>query len=126
MVEVPAVDLLDAVEGIGRSVPHQPTQFVEVADVRAVPPLLGLSLERADAELFRLPPVRLAQPVLGTATNQSVIEMVEAIQNRQSASGLTALRGALDSGVDPRTLARQMIEYLRGLMLIQSASAAWG
>ena len=61
----------------------------------------------------------VVQPVLGTATNQSVIDMVEAIRDRQAAPGLTALRAALDSGVDPRTLARQMIEYLRGLMLIQ-------
>ena len=61
----------------------------------------------------------VVQPVLGTATNQSVLEMVDAIRDRQAAPGLTALRAALDSGVDPRTLARQMIEYLRGLMLIQ-------
>ncbi len=67
--------------------------------------------------------LEVAQPVLGTATSQSVIDMVEAIRDHQPASGLTALGAALDSGVDPRTLARQMIEYLRGLMLIQMGNA---
>jgi len=65
----------------------------------------------------------LAQPVLGTATNQSVIDIVEAIQNRDSGAGLQALRAALDSGVDPRTLARQTVEYLRGIMLIQAGNS---
>lgn len=63
--------------------------------------------------------LELAQPVLGTATNQSVVDMVDAIRDRQVGSGLSALQRELDSGVDPRTLARQMVEYLRGLMLFQ-------
>ncbi len=42
--------------------------------------------------------LELAQPVLGTATSQSVIDMVEAIRERHSAAGLTALRAALDFG----------------------------
>ena len=63
--------------------------------------------------------LELAQPVLGTATIQAVLDIVESIRGRQSAVGLERLRVALDSGVDPRTLARQIIEYLRGLMLIQ-------
>ncbi|MFH1185195.1 MAG: DNA polymerase III subunit gamma/tau [Chloroflexota bacterium] len=63
--------------------------------------------------------LELAQPVLGTATSQAVLDIVESIRDRQSAVGLERLRVALDSGVDPRTLARQIIEYLRGLMLIQ-------
>jgi DNA polymerase-3 subunit gamma/tau len=66
----------------------------------------------------------LAQPVLGTATSQSVVDMVDSIRDGRSAAGLEMLRGALDSGVDPRTLARQMIEYLRGLMLVQMGNAS--
>jgi DNA polymerase-3 subunit gamma/tau len=65
----------------------------------------------------------LAQPVLGTATSQTVIDMVEAIRDRKTASGLMALRAAFDSGVDPRSLARQVVEYLRALMLIQMGNA---
>jgi DNA polymerase III gamma/tau subunit len=32
---------------------------------------------------------------------------------------MDAIHGALDSGADPRSLARQIVDYLRGLMLIQ-------
>jgi DNA polymerase-3 subunit gamma/tau len=35
------------------------------------------------------------------------------------AHGLETIHKALDAGADPRSLARQIVEYLRGLMLIQ-------
>jgi DNA polymerase-3 subunit gamma/tau len=35
------------------------------------------------------------------------------------ARGLETIHKALDAGADPRSLARQIVEYLRGLMLIQ-------
>jgi DNA polymerase III subunit gamma/tau len=61
----------------------------------------------------------LTQIVLGTATNQTVIALVEALLNRKPAAGMDAIHGALDSGTDPRLLARQVVDYLRALMLIQ-------
>lgn len=61
----------------------------------------------------------LTQIVLGTATNQTVIALVEAILDRRPAAGMDAIHGALDSGTDPRLLARQVVDYLRALMLIQ-------
>jgi DNA polymerase-3 subunit gamma/tau len=63
--------------------------------------------------------LELAQPVLGTATNQSVIQMVEAVRMGQAGHALSVIQLALDSGVDPRTLARQTVEYLRGVLLLQ-------
>ncbi|PKN87802.1 MAG: DNA polymerase III subunit gamma/tau [Chloroflexi bacterium HGW-Chloroflexi-8] len=60
-----------------------------------------------------------AQEVLGTATNQSVIELVGAILVKDAAAGMSCLHQALDSGSDPRQFARQIVEYLRGLMLLQ-------
>lgn len=63
--------------------------------------------------------LELAQAVLGTATSQSVLELAEAIITADAKAGLESLHSALDSGTDPRTLARQMVEYLRGIMLIQ-------
>ncbi len=59
-----------------------------------------------------------AQKVLGTATNQLVIELVDAIQARSAGQGLNCIHAALDSGSDPRQFARQMVDYLRGLLLI--------
>ncbi|MFZ5880466.1 MAG: DNA polymerase III subunit gamma/tau [Chloroflexota bacterium] len=61
----------------------------------------------------------LAQTVLGTATSQTVLDVTESVQNADPARGLDAVHKALDSGADPRSLARQLVEYLRGLMLIQ-------
>ncbi len=66
-------------------------------------------------------PIRLAdaQQVLGTAASQSVIELVEAILERDATRGLTTIHATLDSGSDPRQFARQVVDYCRNLMLVQ-------
>ncbi|MCC7117135.1 MAG: DNA polymerase III subunit gamma/tau [Anaerolineales bacterium] len=61
----------------------------------------------------------LAQQVLGTATSQTVLDIIASILNREPAHGLETIHRALDSGADPRSLARQLVEYTRGLMLVQ-------
>ena len=61
----------------------------------------------------------LAQTVLGTATSQTVLSIVSSVMDHDPAQGLEAIHKALDAGADPRSLARQIVEYLRGLMLIQ-------
>ena len=60
-----------------------------------------------------------AQTVLGTATRQSVIDLVSALQRLDAAAGLACLHAALDSGSEPRQFARQVVEYLRGLLLVR-------
>ncbi len=66
----------------------------------------------------------LTQTVLGTATSQTVIDLVTAILNRKPAPGMDAIHTALDAGSDPRLLARQVVDYLRALLLIQMGNAA--
>jgi len=61
----------------------------------------------------------LAQTVLGTATSKTVLDIIASVLEHQPAHGLETIHRALDSGADPRSLARQIVEYLRGLMLIQ-------
>jgi DNA polymerase-3 subunit gamma/tau len=61
----------------------------------------------------------LAQTVLGTATSKTVLDVMTSILDRQPAHGLETIHRALDAGADPRSLSRQIVEYLRGLMLIQ-------
>jgi DNA polymerase-3 subunit gamma/tau len=61
----------------------------------------------------------LAQTVLGTATSQTVLDTLTSIMDHDPAHGLETIHKALDAGADPRSLARQIVEYLRGLMLIQ-------
>lgn len=63
--------------------------------------------------------VAMAQNVLGTATNLSVVEIVDALIERNSALGLTLINKALDSGTDPRQLARQLVSYLRNILLFK-------
>lgn len=67
--------------------------------------------------------LEFAHQVLGTATNQAVIQMVDALLDRQSAAGLEHIHAALDSGTDPRQFARQIVEYFRSLLLMQMGSA---
>jgi DNA polymerase-3 subunit gamma/tau len=70
-------------------------------------------------------PIRLdlAQTVLGTAASQMVVELIEALQQRDAAAGLNSIHRALDSGSDPRQFARQVVDYLRGLLLVRMGNA---
>lgn len=63
--------------------------------------------------------LKLAQQVLGTATNQLVIDLFTAVQQKDTAVGLSTIHSALDGGSDPRQFARQMVDYLRNLLLIK-------
>jgi DNA polymerase-3 subunit gamma/tau len=61
----------------------------------------------------------LTQTILGTATSQTVIALVGAVLDRKPSDGMQAIHTALDAGTDPRLLARQVVDYLRALLLIQ-------
>ena len=63
--------------------------------------------------------LELVQEVLGTATNSAVVELANAILERDAKRGLEIIHHALDEGSDPRQFARQVVEYLRDLMLIR-------
>ena len=58
-----------------------------------------------------------AQQVLGTATSMRVIEIVDSLLSKDAGQGLTHINQALDSGTDPRQLARQAVSYLRNVLL---------
>jgi DNA polymerase-3 subunit gamma/tau len=61
----------------------------------------------------------LTRTILGTATSQTVIALVGAVLDRKPSDGMQAIHTALDAGTDPRLLARQVVDYLRALLLIQ-------
>ncbi|NLE83995.1 MAG: DNA polymerase III subunit gamma/tau [Chloroflexi bacterium] len=63
--------------------------------------------------------LKTAQEVLGTATSQSVVELVDAILSEESGTGLEIIHRALDSGTDPRQYARQVVDYLRNLLVVK-------
>jgi DNA polymerase-3 subunit gamma/tau len=65
----------------------------------------------------------MAQNVLGTAANQAVLDVIAALLAGEPASGLDNIHKALDSGSDPRQFARQIVDYLRDLLLIRMGNA---
>ena len=65
-----------------------------------------------------------AQAVLGTTASQAVLEVVDALANQQADAGLDRLHTALDAGSDPRQFARQIVDYLRDLLLIRMGNSS--
>ena len=63
--------------------------------------------------------LEMAQAILGTATSLRVIEIVDALAAKDAAAGLEQIDQALDTGTDPRQLARQVVSYLRNVLLYQ-------
>ncbi|HMK08830.1 MAG TPA: DNA polymerase III subunit gamma/tau [Anaerolineales bacterium] len=60
-----------------------------------------------------------AQAVLGTAASEAVAAVLEAIARGDGGRGMSALQSSLDGGSDPRQLARQIVDHLRGVLLTQ-------
>ena len=61
------------------------------------------------------------QMVLGTASETTVINLTDSWLNRDGSGGLTIIHDALASGTDSRQFCRQMVGYLRELLLLQAA-----
>ena len=66
--------------------------------------------------------LKMTQTLLGTATSQSVVAVVEALVQRDPSAGLDGIHQALDTGTEPRQLSRQVVEYLRMVLLIRMGS----
>ncbi len=67
--------------------------------------------------------LEMTQTVLGTATNQAVIDIIQAILDNNPGSGLDFIHQSLDGGSDPRQFARQIVDYLRNLLLVRMGNA---
>jgi DNA polymerase-3 subunit gamma/tau len=65
-----------------------------------------------------------AEELLGTSASQAVAQLVDALAGADLANGLRVINGAIDGGADPRQLARQVVDYLRNLMLVRMGNAA--
>jgi DNA polymerase III subunit gamma/tau len=66
----------------------------------------------------------LVQDTLGTAASQSVLDLVEALIASNPAAGLECIHSSLDAGSDPRQFARQVVDYLRDLLVMRMGDAA--
>lgn len=61
----------------------------------------------------------LVHRVLGTSANQAVLDLVEALLNGEAGGGLSVLQETLEKGSDPDQFGRQVISYLRSLLLVK-------
>ncbi len=64
------------------------------------------------------------QGLLGAASFATVQQIAASIADRDIARGMNAIAGAVDAGADPRQLAREIVDYLRGVLLLQNGSGA--
>ena len=64
-----------------------------------------------------------AEEVLGTATDEVVRGVVEALIDRDVGKGLSLIHAALDKGSDPRQFGRQVVDCLRDLLLVRMGNA---
>ncbi len=63
----------------------------------------------------------MAEQILGTASGRNVAELAQAMIENDAAWGLDLINETIDSGADPRQFGRQVIEYLRQMLLIKMA-----
>ncbi len=68
----------------------------------------------------------MAQEVLGTAVDEAVVELVQALVDGEAGRGLEIINDAVDGGIDPRQFARQIVEWLRSLLLISAGEPVDG
>ncbi|MHB8808219.1 MAG: DNA polymerase III subunit gamma/tau, partial [Anaerolineaceae bacterium] len=61
----------------------------------------------------------LTEEVLGTTSNEKVIQLVEALIKKAADQAVSAIHAALDSGTDGRQFSNQIVDYLRALMLVK-------
>ena len=66
----------------------------------------------------------LAQELLGASASQQVQQLVAALAASDLTAGLSVVNSAVDAGVDPRQMARQVVDHLRNLMLVRLGNAA--
>jgi DNA polymerase-3 subunit gamma/tau len=62
------------------------------------------------------------QMVLGTATGESAARLVACLAAGDVAGGLDLINRAVGDGADPRQFGREVVEYLRGLLLIRQGA----
>jgi DNA polymerase-3 subunit gamma/tau len=61
----------------------------------------------------------LTKDVLGTAGSESVVSLIESILDKDAGKGIATIIQALDNGSDPRQFGRQVVDYLRSILMVK-------
>jgi DNA polymerase III subunit gamma/tau len=64
------------------------------------------------------------QALLGAASEETIRSIVNGLARRDLPGGMSAIGQAVDGGTDPRQLAREIVEYLRGVLLSNAGASA--
>lgn len=64
------------------------------------------------------------QKILGTASSGTVVGLTNAVIDQDGTTGLAILHEALSTGADARQVARQLVNYLRQVLLLQTAGTS--
>ena len=80
-------------------------------------------LDQIVTEPEELVSLEMAQELLGTAGSIKVRELVQALAEEDLPLGIHIINNAIDSGSDAKQFGQQVVEYLRHVMLTQTASA---
>ena len=83
---------------------------------------LAVYRESGDAESTSIS-ADLVRTVLGVSRNERIERLVTALADRDAAAGLREVDAAVTAGDDIRQLGRQLVSYIRLLMLHQAGSA---
>ncbi len=65
--------------------------------------------------------LEMAEQVLGAASYRAIGRLIQSILDNDVGAGLDLLNHTIDEGADPGQLGRQIVDYLRNLMLAQTA-----
>lgn len=98
----------EALELIAREGTGSVRDSISLLDQLLADPEIHISLE-------------LAEQVLGTASGQNVVDLVQALIENDAAWGLDIINAAVDGGADPRQFGRQVVEHLRQVLLVKMA-----
>jgi DNA polymerase-3 subunit gamma/tau len=123
---VPVGEITRQLEGICKSegIVFDPDALTAIARQSAGGMRDAISLLDQLASTGERVTIELTQSVLGTATGATVLGLVDAVQNADPAKGLESIHAALDAGADPRSLARQIVDYLRAVLLVQMGNSS--
>jgi DNA polymerase-3 subunit gamma/tau len=106
----------DAVEAIGRHATGSLRDGLGLLDQ------VSLYRDQAGSESVTVT-AELVRTVLGISRNERVETLITAIADRDAASGLNAIGSAVDDGDDVRQFAKQILAYVR-LLLLERAQGA--
>jgi len=64
------------------------------------------------------------QNILGTTTDSLVASIVDALANAELSSGIELINSAVDDGANPSQVARQIVSFLRGVLMCGTDNAS--